>query len=524
MGTGGASISTALRVLAWAGLLLGVGAYVALVGRYVCLLHDSFFTQAFDLGIFDQALWLVSHGETPFVTVRGLHRFGDHVEFLLYPLAPLYWAWDDVRALLLAQTAALALGAVALFLLARRRLGHGPALAFALAWLLNPAVLNLNLDSVHAEAFGATALLLAFYFGSERRLGAMLLSCVVALSCKEDVAVTTAAFGLFVAARWNRRAGLALCLASVAWFLLCMEVLLPHYNGAGFFRFNAGWFVEFHQHKYDPLWYVRTVFQLKVLTYLLHLLAPLAFLPLLAPRVLLIAVPAIGINVLSNTDYLRSIDYHYMTSIMPFLFAAAVEGAARLRERPLVLALPFIRARRRGRLVRLTPMLWLSRPVFFPRLTLVLAATGVLGAAVAGNLLLSRLPLDQASATIQWHAARSRANPTVQAAREAAARIPPQAHLSADYLLLPHLSHRKRIYMFPNPFMPDNWGIHDENMHDPAGVEYILVHDTEPMLDEKKRLLLARLVADGEFREVINKNGIRLYRRVQGRQETACGT
>ncbi|MBW1775085.1 MAG: DUF2079 domain-containing protein, partial [Deltaproteobacteria bacterium] len=59
-------------------LLLAVLIYIGVIGAYVTYDHLAFRTQAFDLGIFDQALWLVSEGKTPFITVRGLHRFGDH--------------------------------------------------------------------------------------------------------------------------------------------------------------------------------------------------------------------------------------------------------------------------------------------------------------------------------------------------------------------------------------------------------------------------------------------------------------
>ena len=48
---------------------------------------------AFDIGIFDQALWLLANGHEPFVTLRGLHVLGDHASYLLYLMAPLYWLW-----------------------------------------------------------------------------------------------------------------------------------------------------------------------------------------------------------------------------------------------------------------------------------------------------------------------------------------------------------------------------------------------------------------------------------------------
>src|SRR5262249_41205279 len=65
--------------------------------------------------------------------------------------------------------------------------------------------------------------------------------------------------------------------------------------------------------------------------YVVALLAPLAFLPLAAPRRLLPALPTIGLNLLSALpDPTRIIDCHYSALAAPGLIAAALFGAARV--------------------------------------------------------------------------------------------------------------------------------------------------------------------------------------------------
>lgn len=511
---------------AWAALWAAIIAYCCSVGTYVLLYHSVFYTQAFDLGIFDQALWLVSHGESPFVTVRGLHRFGDHVEFILYLLAPAYWVWEDVRCALLLQTAVIALGALPVFLLARKRLGHGVALCFAIAYLLNPSVQNLNLDHVHAEAFAATALLFAYYFASERRFTPMFIFCGAAMLCKEDVAITTGVFGLLVAWRWNRKAGFALLAASVVWFALCMKLFLPLFNGSGFFRTSAGWFAGWSAHKWDLEWYWRAFvhdptagrMHWPAITYLLQLLGPLAFLSLLSPATALVALPAIVINLLTTTDYMRSVNYHYMTSITPFLVAAAVEGAALIASGPRhPLMLPFLRTRKRGQLVLLSPGVRLIGPLLPAWSIRIGVAAVLLGAGVVGNMELSHLPLHQLQPKLRQVSERSRTDRTVLAIRSAIAMIPADAAVSADYQIVPHLTHRKDIYMFPNPFSAESWGIRDENTRDPNIVQYILVQDS--MVNAAKRKTIANLLRQGQFREEFTGGGVCLYKRIAPAQE-----
>ena len=43
-----------------------------------------------DLGIFDQASWLLSRGRSPFITSIGINVFADHVSPVLVVFAPLY--------------------------------------------------------------------------------------------------------------------------------------------------------------------------------------------------------------------------------------------------------------------------------------------------------------------------------------------------------------------------------------------------------------------------------------------------
>jgi hypothetical protein len=78
-------------------VLLG-GMMALFVGTFVWLTwltHARFGSFGFDLGIFDQGVWLLSRLRDPFVTIRGLPLFGDHASYILVLVAPLYWLWAD---------------------------------------------------------------------------------------------------------------------------------------------------------------------------------------------------------------------------------------------------------------------------------------------------------------------------------------------------------------------------------------------------------------------------------------------
>jgi len=59
--------------------------------------------QAFDLGIFQQGVWLLANGYSPFVTVRGWHLFADHFSPILFIFIPFYRIWAHPFWFFLAQ-------------------------------------------------------------------------------------------------------------------------------------------------------------------------------------------------------------------------------------------------------------------------------------------------------------------------------------------------------------------------------------------------------------------------------------
>jgi uncharacterized membrane protein len=190
-------------------LAVMAGVYVLYFSAYTCLWHMNFNTYAYDLGTVDQGVWLAGHSRDLFVTVRGLHLLGDHVRPFSFVLAPLYWLWDDVRMLLIAQTVAIAAGVLFVYLLARRELGerHLLVLALCASYLLNPAVQNLNLDHVHPDAFASTFILASVYFLRVSRLVPFWITAALAMSCKEDVPFVYMALGVILIVRGRRTLG-----------------------------------------------------------------------------------------------------------------------------------------------------------------------------------------------------------------------------------------------------------------------------------------------------------------------------
>lgn len=323
------------RPAAWAAAAVGAG-FSALIGDYALTNQRYFGTNGYDLGLYDQTLWLISRFLPNYSTGAGITMIGSHAALALYPLATLYWLIPDVRALLLFQVLAVALAVVPLYLLGRERGVPWLGVAAGIAYLAHPATQNMALFDFHIDSLAASVLLCALWAAEARRPRLLIACCALVVLCKENFAITTAWLGLWLTLREQRRPGLAITLGSIAWFFFATRFLVPTLIGqeqslhvSRFARYGdslsaIAWFALS-----NPLVVLRDMFAPGAGGYLFALLAPFAFVPLLSPYTLL-ALPALTINLLSAFDGQRSLLYHYDALIVALLAAAALDAAARL--------------------------------------------------------------------------------------------------------------------------------------------------------------------------------------------------
>ena len=135
--------------------------------------QERYATFSFDLGIYDQAVWLLSRFHDPFVTVRGLEFFGHHVNPILLLFVPFYWLGAGPLFLLVGPGGGAGVGRDR-DLPARPRPAPRP-LARRSRWprvlLLNPTYQWLTWEFFHPDALAIAPLLFAYWAARDRRAG-----------------------------------------------------------------------------------------------------------------------------------------------------------------------------------------------------------------------------------------------------------------------------------------------------------------------------------------------------------------
>lgn len=437
-------------------LTLTIGAWAALFSVHAYWRHDRFGTFDHDLGIWDQAVWLLAHGHS-LITVRGLDVFGFHASPALYLLVPFYWLGAGPHFLNTVMVVVLALGAIPMFRAARHHLGNEwYALVLAIAFLVNYAGQWMLHETFHPEVVAVTPLLFAYLAAIEGRWRAFALWLLLAISWKEDIALAGLMLGFVLAVRGTRtvtgvpgppdtrRMGVYAMVACTVWFLAATQLVIPAFSDGG--NFTEGLFGDLggspteiaETAVTDPGLVAEHLDNANAPRYVGDLTASFGFVPLLSPLALLIALPQTLINLLAIYDFFWTTRVHYAAMPLAAVAIAAVEGVAR--------------ARRPG--VRRFLVGCVAVGAFYTAVTWGISPASPL-------YRVGYWPLDEGP---------------LQDELEAAVAVPePDDAVSATYNLVPHLTHREQAYTFPNPWIPTNWGVAGENRPDPDDVDWIIL-------------------------------------------------
>ena len=118
----------------------------------IWLRHCWFQTSSWDLGIFDQATYLISKGLVPNSSLLNFHILGDHGSLVLYPIGWLSTIFPSVKLLFFLQSSALASTVFPLAKIAKNNnLSKKLTITSLLVFLLYPVTFNVAIFDFHPE-------------------------------------------------------------------------------------------------------------------------------------------------------------------------------------------------------------------------------------------------------------------------------------------------------------------------------------------------------------------------------------
>lgn len=346
----------------WPEILLGIiiVAYIGYFSYFSILRFQTLHAHYFDLGIMNQTVYntfmaFKTGDYSRFLELTNPHGFDQikrmaiHNDVFLAFLAPLYFIYSGPETLLIIQTVAVGLGALAVYGISKIvfdkvRYARLIAVFFSCAYLLYPPLQRANQFDFHAVVL-ATPLLLFMYLLYLQKRFVLSFLCAMALALmKEQIGLTLAFFGVFALLQngiprrkkeYSRNGavfGATLIVMGIGWFILSMTYIIPLFRHG--VHFALGYFGDFGDSPTNvfigliknPFRIFFYIFRKETYEYLLAILGPMGFLSFLSPTHLLIAAPELAINLLSKSGAMRNIYFHYTAVITPFVIISSMYG------------------------------------------------------------------------------------------------------------------------------------------------------------------------------------------------------
>jgi uncharacterized membrane protein len=299
--------------------------------------HILFSSTAYDLGIFDNGIYLISQGENPYISFLKIHILGDHAAWILYLIAPLYFIFPSVYWLFILQAFCLSIAVLPIWHLSKlMELKDSQARSVCLIYLLYPLIFNFNLFDFHPEVIALPLFFIAILAVKLDKIYWFICSIIFILGCKAVLALTVAMMGIWLIFYHHKKIyGMIAIFSGIFWFIIATQLIIPYFSGAeaaavGRYNFLGDSVTEILLNLIlKPQIILSHLFTFPNAEYLLLLFIPI--IPVLAWQELtnlIPAIPTLFLNLLTDYQPQKDLIHQYSLPIIPFLILTIIASLA----------------------------------------------------------------------------------------------------------------------------------------------------------------------------------------------------
>jgi uncharacterized membrane protein len=301
--------------------------------------HWNLGTSAYDMGIEDNVVFNAMRGEllkaSPIFGPEGTH-LGHHATFFAYVLVPFYAIAPRAETLLIIQATLIGAAVIPLFLFARNRLGPYQAVALAAMYVFYAPLHGANLYDFHYPPLGIGFVFWLAYLVDIGKYRWAIIPLLLSLSVREDIALSVFVLGAyFLLSRSRPRAGLALALVGIGYFLILKMGVMPHFHD------GKSTFVWYYEKLVpaggpggfggvlltmfgNPGYTIGTLLEGAKVKYFLQVMVPFVFLPFRRPIGFVFCLPGLMMTLLASRAALYDIGFQYTTHWALEMFLASI--------------------------------------------------------------------------------------------------------------------------------------------------------------------------------------------------------
>lgn len=433
--------------------------------------HNQFQTGGFDLGLYDQAVWQYSRFQWPYNTVKERFILGDHLTLTLPMLAPLFWIWNDVRALLIFQAVWVSCSVFAVYKLIRlRKFSTITALSLSAVYSLFYGIQYGIFFDFHPVLLATGLIPWMLYFLESKRTKLFLLSLVALLLTQENMGLALAAIGFVYLFHRRYQAKAILFITGGILFSLLAAKIIAFFSPVGF---------QYTPRLTTDVWlFIKELYNTPEKQQVwLYTMSAFSFLPMLSPGALLAIISDLAQYFTTGPEFSRmwSPFMHHRAILAPYVLLGTLDVLGVLRAKKIrvdILAILLLASA-------------LTQQYYF------------------------HFPLNKLSKTEYW-----KAEPWTADNRAMISTIPRDISIATQQSLIPHLSHRKEIYLAWPREHEIGWWLDFNNKADyllidnHPGVWLTMTLETHNHMAEA----LANMEKMGNIALIRQINNIRLYK------------
>lgn len=314
-------------------------------GYFTSLKYQTYSNFTFDFGIFAQMYERMASSFAPNTTVERsymMSHFGVHFSPIFYLFLPLYYIFRSPIYLFYVQSASVAAGVFAVYLICGK-LGFSGKLTVALElmYISFPCLFNGTFYDFHENKFLTTIILFLFYFIISKNTVWEFMFAFLLLMVKEDAAIYLIVIALFVMIYRKEiaRGGIMLGMA-VVYFLIAQQIVAASGEEGVMISRLSDYFVNGEQTFasvaksvfFDFGFLLKQMFTAEKIPFILWMFAPVAFSPFMTKKIssLILLFPIIPINLMQSWKYQYDVDYQYTYGVAALIIMCAIFVIAKL--------------------------------------------------------------------------------------------------------------------------------------------------------------------------------------------------
>ena len=317
--------------------------------------HLALSSSGYDLAVTDQALWNTTKGRILFSSLDGnISHLGAHFEPILFFIVPIYVIWPNIIALIIIQSLALGIAIFPLYSIAKSRLNNRILIfAFIISYFLSRSTRGIGLLDFHTDSLIVPLIFFSFYFLITKRTGAALLLFFLMLLCKENVAFIVIGLAIFILIFQKRyKLGIFLLISGISYWIIITNYIMPYFANTQSYPyltwlpFGETYLENIKAILRNPLLLKECFLNSKKIEFYLRLFGPLGFLSFFSLQHYILFLVPLFTHIIGSIAHpgMQTISSHYPAHTIPFIFIAAIYGAAwiisksKLKKAPIYLS------------------------------------------------------------------------------------------------------------------------------------------------------------------------------------------